>query len=318
MNCWRKNGTCAVLLALGSLTLAAAADTQGIASETSTVTTQVSVERKGRAVPGLTASNFRIYENGEPRDVLRAEPAGPASVVLLVENSLHSWRYLNDVRSAMRGFLKAASEEEGNSYALVTYEREPIVEQTFTPEVSRIRAAFVDVEQSAWGMTDTYDSIYRVLEEMESLPGRRVLIFIGFGYDAFSRHTLGELQRKVEASSIQVYALATGSDLRQLSESAIGRAAAPDQRQGDMLIRMLAERSGGKWFCPSCEADYVDSMRDTMSTIDTQYTVEYRRPEPVEPGYLKLKVEAFELRDDVRKDFQVHARDGWRVEKGKP
>jgi hypothetical protein len=91
-----------------------------------------------------------------------------------------------------------------------------------------------------------------------------------------------------------------------------------DLRQGEMLIRMLAERSGGKWFCPSCEADYADSMRDTMNTLDKQYTVEYRRPAPPEPGFLKLKVEAFEVVDDVRKDFQVRAREGWRIEKVKP
>ena len=316
MNSWREKGTWAVLLALGSLALAAVAETQGGVADPSIVVTEVTVERKGEFVPGLEAGNFRVYENGEPRDVLRAEPAGPASVVLLVENSLHSWRYLNDVRSAMRGFLRAATEEKGHSYALVTYERKPVVEQTLTPEISRIRAAFMDVKQSAWGMTDTYDSIYRVLEEMDSLPGRRVLIFIGFGYDAFSRHTLGELQRKVESGNFQVYALATGSDLRQLSES--GRPSAPGQRQGDMLIRMLAQRSGGKWFCPTCEADYVDSMRDTISSLDKQYTLEYRRQGPLKPGFLKLKVEVFEVIDDVRKDFQVRAREGWRIEKVKP
>jgi hypothetical protein len=217
----------------------------------------------------------------------------------------------------MRGFLKAASEEKGHSYALVTYERTPIVEQALTQEISRIRAAFADVEQSAWGMTDTYDSIYRVLEEMESLPGRRVLIFIGFGYDAFSRHTFGELQRKVEACNIEVYAIATGSDLRGWPGHASKTPEPMDLRQGEMLIRMLAERSGGKWFCPACEADYADSMRDTMSTLDKQYTVEYRRPGPPGPGFLKLKVEAFEVNDDVREDFRVRVRPGWRIDKVK-
>ena len=278
-----------------------------------TVAVQVTVEQKGKAVVGLTAGNFRVYEDGEPRGVIRAEPADPASIVLLVENSLHSWRFLNDVRSAMRGFLRAADEQKGHSYALVTYERKPIVEQTLTQEISRIRAAFVDVKQSAWGRTDTYDSIYRVLEEMESLPGRRVLIFLGFGYDAFSRHTFGELQRKVHASNIQVYAIATGSDLRQLSEKAVGTPPPADQWQGDMLIRMLAEQSGGKWFCPSCEAGYADSMREIMDTLDHQYTVEYRRPEPPAPGFHKLRIQAFEITNDTRRDFKVRARPGWQI-----
>jgi len=284
----------------------------------SLVVVEVTVEGKRTAVPGLAARNFRVYEDGETREVVSAEPAGPASIVLLVENSLHSWRFLNDVRSAMRGFLKAATEEKGHSYALVTYERQAVVEQSLTREIGRIRAAFAGVEQSAWGKTDTYDSIFRVVDAMESLPGRRVLIFLGVGYDAFSQHTFGELANKVESENVQVYGFATGSDLRQASEQQAWAPDLPDLRQGEMLIRMLAERSGGAWFCPSCEADYADSMRETMSTLDRQYTVKYRRPGPLKPGFYKLRVEASDVVDDVRREYRVRAREGWRIEKAQP
>lgn len=285
------------------------------ATDGSTVVVEVTVEHKGTAVAGLTERNFRVYEDGETREVVSAEPAGPASIVLLVENSLHSWRFLNDVRSAMRGFLKAAPEEKGHSYALVTYERQAVVEQSLTREIGRIRAAFGGVEQSAWARTGTYDSIFRVLEAMASLPGRRVLIFIGVGYDAFSQHTFGELADKVEIENVQVYGFATGSALRQASEQQAWTPDLPDLRQGEMLIRMLAQRSGGESFCPSCEADYVDSMRDTMGTLARQYTVKYRRPGSLKPGFHKLKVEALDVVDDVRRAYRVRARDGWRIEK---
>ena len=287
--------------------------TRGSTADPRNVTLEVTVAHDRQGVPGLTARNFRVYENGEPREVTRAEPAGPASIVLLVENSLHSWRVLNDVRSAMRGFLSAAPAEKGHSYALVTYTGRPVVEQTLTKEIDRIRAAFVDAQQSAWGRTDTYDALHRVLEEVEGLPGRRVLIFVGFGYDAFSRHTFGELQQRLEATNVQVYGFATGSDLRREPSRFAETSQPSDLRDGEMLVRMLAGRSGGKWFCPGCEADFVDSMRETMETLDRQYTLEYQRPAAAEPGFQKLKVEAFRLVDDVRTDFRVRARDGWRI-----
>jgi len=283
------------------------------ASDPLNVTLEVRVEQSRKAVPGLTARNFRVYENGEPREVTRAEPAGPASIVLLVENSLHSWRFLNDVRSAMRGFLSAAPEEKGHSYALVTYTGRPVVEQTLTKEIDLVRAAFVDAQQSAWGRTDTYDALHRVLEEVEGLPGRRVLIFVGFGYDAFSHHTFGELQQKLEATNAQAYGFATGSDLRREPRRLDQTSQPSDLRDGEMLVRMLADRSGGKWFCPGCEADFIDSMRETMETLDRQYTVEYQRPAIPKTGFHKLKVEAFRLDDDVRTDFRVRAREGWRI-----
>lgn len=287
--------------------------TRGSAADPRNVTVEVTVEHNRQGVTGLTAHNFRVYENGESREVTRAEPAGPASIVLLVENSLHSWRFLNDVRSAMRGFLSAAPEEKGHSYALVTYTGRPVVEQTLTKEIDRIRTAFVDAQQSAWGRTDTYDALHRVLKEVEGLPGRRVLIFVGFGYDAFSRNTFGELQQKLEATNAQVYGFATGSDLRREPRRLDQTSQPSDLRDGEMLVRMLAGRSGGKWFCPGCEADFIDSMRETMETLDRQYTVEYQRPAAGGPGFHKLKVQAFRLDDDVRTDFRVRAREGWRI-----
>lgn len=286
---------------------------RGSAADPRNVTVEVTVEQGRHGVVGLTARNFRVYENGEPRKVTRAEPAGPASIVLLVENSLHSWRFLNDVRSAMRGFLNAVPEEKGHSYALVTYTGRPVVEQSLTKEIDRIRAAFVDAQQSAWGRTDTYDALHRVLEEVEGLPGRRVLIFVGFGYDAFSRNTFGELQQKLEATNVQVYGFATGSDLRREPRRFDQTGQPSDLRDGEMLVRMLADRSGGKWFCPGCEADFIDSMRQTMGTLDRQYTVQYQRPAIPQTGFHKLKVEAFRLDDDVRMDFRVRARKGWRI-----
>ncbi len=314
MNRLQQSGLALLTVLLAAPGPAKEPDIQVGATDESIVVMEVSVEYRGSGVPGLSARNFRVFEDGEPREVVSAEVAGPASVVLLIENSLHSWRFLNDVRSAMRGFLRTAPEEKGHSYALVTYEREPVVEQSLTREIGRIRAAFAGVEQSAWGRTDTYDSIYRVLEAMRSLPGRRVLIFIGVGYDAFSRHTLGELANQVEAENVQVYGFATGSGPRQNAEQN-WTPDLPDLQQGEMLIRMLAQQSGGRWFCPSCEADYADSMRDTMRTLDRQYTVTYERPAPLEPGFHKLKVEAFDLVDDARRDYRVRAREGWRIEK---
>jgi VWFA-related protein len=310
----RQGGLVLVPILVAGMALAVEPDSRAEATDGSTVVMEVAVEYKGAAVAGLAARNFHVFEDGEAREVISAEPAGPASIVLLVENSLHSWRFLNDVRSAMRGFLKTAPEEKGHSYALVTYERQPVVEQSLTREIGRIREAFAGVEQSAWGKTDTYDSIFRVLEAMGSLPGRRVLIFIGVGYDAFSRHTFGELGNKVEVENVQVYGFATGSGLRQNAEQN-WTPDLPDLQQGEMLIRMLVRRSGGKWFCPSCEADYADSMRDTMRTLDRQYTVRYRRRGPLEPGFHKVTVEAFDLVDDVRRDYRVRAREGWRIER---
>ncbi len=280
------------------------------AENSETVTLYVSVEQDGKAVPGLSARNFRVWEDGEAQPVIRAEPSGRTSVVLLVENSLASWHFLNDSHSAMRGFMRSAP--EGHQYALVTYGRSPTVEQGLTEEIDKIAQAYANARRSAWRETDTYDAVYRVLEEMETLPGPAVLIVIGSGFDSFSRHTFGQLKRKVESTHVVIWGIATGSELRHSDPPFLESLTGVDLERGEMLLRMLSSTSGGKTFCPSCEADYQDSMRDVMESLEKLYTVVYERAGPPTGRFLKLKVEALRLDDDRRRDFHVRVREGWR------
>ena len=52
--------------------------------------------------------------------------------------------------------------------------------------------------------------------------------------------------------------------------------------------------------------------------FEHQYTVVCQRSGPAKPGFHKLKVQAFRLDDDVRKDFKARTRDGWWIGKAAP
>jgi VWFA-related protein len=276
--------------------------------ETSTL--YVTVQERGAPVPGLTARNFRVHEDGIPQRLVRVEPAGPAHVVLLVENNLTSWTFLNDVHSAMRGFLEAAP--QGYMYALVTYGRSANVEARFTPDIEAIRDAYAGLRRVAYQDTDTLDAIYLVAEELERLPGRRVILLIGSGLDTFSRRTFGQLQQKLEAVNVLVYSLATGSDLRRDRPAYPEPPLRGDLQFGEMLMRMMAVTTGGGMYCPSCAADYADSMRQIMESLESQYAVTYERPAQAAAGFRKVKVESFRLEGDYRKNLKVVVREGWR------
>ena len=92
----------------------------------------------------------------------------------------------------------------------------------------------------------------------------------------------------------------------------VGRFRMPREYQGGAgfvhggIIALLLDEAMGK----------VNRFSEVRA-VTAELTVEYRRPGPPEPGFLKLKVEAFEVVDDVRKNFQVRAREGWRIEKVK-
>jgi len=290
----------------------------------------VRVEDHGKAKQGLVAKNFRVIEGEKVRIVSSAEPAGPASVVLLVENSEASWKYLNEVNSAMRGFLKTAP--PWHSYSLVSYTEDPRVEAPMTSQASRIAQAYAGRKQSAWGRVAAYDALDQVLDEVEKLEGFRAVVVIGSGEDAFSQAEFEDLVRRVELTDVVVYSVQLGGsqvpalgtpkgleDLQDIVSLGDGLSAEPpDLRRGEMFLRAIADRSGGDFYCPNCEAGYRTAIEEIVDSLESYYRVSYRRATPPNWGFAKLRVTSFRIDDDVRYDYRVKVRPGWRFSGSNP
>ena len=287
----------------------------------------VRVEHKGQAVPGLTARNFRIREGSATPWVESAEPAGPASVLFLVENSYTSWNYLQDVNAAMRGFLDHAREQD--SHALVSYGREVRVEAALTADPREVSRAFAGRKQSSWADATLYDALDRLLDQVPKLPHRAVIVIIGSGLDRFSEASYKQLLRRIEGENVAIHAIQLGGtdpaltprpeisqDLRNLlakQAAAEPSQAPPDLNWGAMFLRAITRATGGEFFCPPCESAFSSAVERILNTLDRDYRVTYRRDGPAPTGYQKLQVEAFRLDDDVRTDLDAKARPGWRL-----
>lgn len=291
-----------------------------------TATLYINVARKGEPVPGLAARNFIVREGDVTPEVAAAEPAGPASVVFLVENSYTSWNYLQDVNSAMRGFLDHAREQDG--YALVSYGREVRVEAALTADPTKVARAFAGRKQSAWADATLYDALDRLLDQAPTLPHRAVIIIIGSGLDRFSEAGYKQLLRRVEQENVAIHAIQLGGTdparaarpeiSRDLRDLIAARAddppaqAPPDLNWGAMFLRAITRASGGEFFCPPCESAFSSAVERILESLDRDYKVTYRRESAPAPGYQKLRLEVFRLDDDVRTDLDAKARPGWR------
>lgn len=274
------------------------------------VSLYVTVEKDGGLVTGLTEKNFRLYEDGHPKPFRLEPPETPATIALLVEHSQSSWPYLNDIAQAMQGFFREAP--EGHWYALATFSNRLKVEVDFTKMRGRILEAFSELGQPLWDAINTYDAVWEMLDRMGRLPGRRVLIFVGSGYDEFSAHTLGDVQRKIEETNVVVFALGAGSLLRGSYEPYLGTTTRMNLYQAEAFLRMLADKSGGQAWFPRFETAYRDAMRGIMQSLASQYRLVYESTLPRDGKFRKIKVEAFQLVHDRREDFRVRVREGWR------
>ena len=316
--------------AIRAVLLPVALASVGVAAEPSqpheAATLFVRVEHRGEAVPGLSARNFIVREGAKTARVEAAEPAGPASVLFLVENSYTSWNYLQDVNSAMRGFLDHAREQD--SHALISYGREVRVEAALTADPQKVARAFAGRKQSAWTDATLYDALDRLLDQVPKLPHRAVIVIIGSGLDRFSEAGYKQLLRRVEGENVAIHAIQLGGtdpalasqpeisqDLRDLLAAGAGDRPAqepPDLNWGAMFLRAITRATGGEFFCPPCESAFSSAVERILESLDRDYRVTYRREGPAPAGYQKLRIEAFRLDDDVRTDLDAKARPGWR------
>jgi VWFA-related protein len=274
------------------------------------VSIYLNVERGDGLITGLTHANFHLYEDGEARPFRLEQPEKPASIALLVEYSQASWYYLNDINATMGAFLGQAS--PGNWYALATYSHGLEIPVDFTTQTGRITEAYSQLGQPMWNEVDTYDAVYNMLDKMGRLPGRRILIVIGSGFDSFNAHTLEDVQKKAESENVVIFVAGVGSMLRGIYEPYLSSTARLSLIQARAFLQMLASKTGGFARFPNQEGAFPDVMRGIMQSINTQYRLVYETSAPGSGKFHKLKVEAFRVVNDHREDFKVLVRNGWR------
>jgi len=270
----------------------------------------VNVEQDGKLVTGLTASNFRVFLDDHGQDFEVQAPETPSTVVLLMEYSRQSALFLEDIRNALQGFLDHAPED--NWYALVTFDRETNIVVDFTKDKSQIRAALTRLPEPKWHEINSYDAIKNILERTARLSGRRVIVFVGSGLDTFSGVTLDDVEKQLDAADVSVYSLGTGSALRTSYEPYLDISTKMDLMSARAFLTMLSEKTGGDAWFPNFEIEFHDAMEGVMQDLATQYKLVVKGAIPDDGRLHRIKVEAFTITNDKRKNFRVRVREGVR------
>lgn len=298
----------AVLLAVVALSLGQLPGR--VESQLEPVSLYLNVQKGGDLVTGLRAGNFRLYEDGKSQPFRLEKPEEPASIALLVEHSASSGYFGEDIGACLQGFLKHAA--EGHWYALATYNRELHIHTDFTKRIGEITDAYSRIGVPLWSEIDTYDAVYKMLDKMGKLPGRRILIVIGSGLDTFSRHTLDQVKKKAETENVTIFAAGLGSLFRGSYESYLDTSQRMTFVQAQAFLRMLAGKTGGFAWFPRMPNAFPDVMQGIMQSIATQYRIDYVTAARGSGKVRKIKMEAFRVIDDKREDFNVLVREGWR------
>lgn len=269
------------------------------------VSLDVSVlESSGRPVAGLKLEDFRVQEEGQPREVTLFYPADlPISLGLVVDTSGSMRDRLSLVIEAVRGFLAESNRENETFIVDFAHDKAELL-QDFTLDSDDVRDALSE-RMLAGGGTPLWDSLVLALEHVrEGRYERKALLVISDGEDKDSYYNFSEVLKRAREQETQVYFIGLqGKQEESLFD--LGSSARESARKS---IGELVDSSGGRSFFPGDIRDLATITRTVAEELRRQYRIGFT-PLATGKGFRKVKV------DLVRRgEYSVRTRQGFMYE----
>jgi VWFA-related protein len=253
------------------------------------------VDGENNLITNLRDRNFAIFEDGKPQQVtfFRKEDV-PVMLGILIDNSGSMRPKRPQLSEAALKLVEASGARD--SVFVVNFGEDPYLDQDFTSDLGKLRAALNRTETS--GSTALYDAVVASAEHMnEKAPQqKRVLLVITDGADNASQLTLREALQHLQVKNAPVvYAIVLQSDPRRpLNQGA---------------IRTLCQQTGGTAFFPGSIAEVSNVASAIASDIRSQYVIGYKSPAPDAPGtYHAITAQAW---DQSGRALRVSTRAGY-------
>jgi VWFA-related protein len=290
------------------------------------------LSKQGVFIPGLRKENFRVFEDGVPQTITGFnQTEAPITAVILVEFANNFYPLEYDSLYASSVFASTLKKEDW--IALISFDIRPHILADFTQDKREIYDGLRSLQVAMSAETNLFDALYETLDRLDQVEGRKYVMLISSGRDTFSKHTLDQIYKKVQASKdIAIYSVSTGAALREYAESH-GMTAAlcnitsfscrTEWLQADNQMKTFAKMTGGKFYQPMFVGSFKDAFVDIAQTIRNQYTLAYHPTNQTQDGsYRKIKVELvgpdgspLKMRDEKGKDvkYQIIAREGYKA-----
>ncbi len=173
--------------------------------EVEVVRVEVLVTRDGQPIPGLTARDFEVRDNGvrqTPHPVTLEEAPVDALLVLDISGSVIGTK-LEALQVAAGAFLDGL--EAGDRAALVGFQHSVTLALPLTSDIARVRFA-LDAARGA-GRTALHDAVYMALRLPESSPRRSAVVVFSDGVDNMSWLSARDVVGAAGRSGAVVYAV---------------------------------------------------------------------------------------------------------------
>jgi Ca-activated chloride channel family protein len=235
----------------------------------------------GNPVPGLTARDFAITEDGQPVTIGDfAGGTGAINAVLVIDRSgsMDENDKMDGAKAAARAFVRQM--RPGDRTAVIAFSNEPELIQPFTADTALLDRAIRRVHPD--GSTALYDSLIAGVEQLQGLSGRRALLLLTDGRDIVGTDDPVPASRASLDEAIQAAAKA-GISVQVIG---LGDRDTDDLRGGidEPVLERIADQTGGAYFYTPNAGQLADLYRRLSADMQQEYAITYRSPRPFYDG----------------------------------
>src|SRR5246127_3846842 len=220
---------------------------------------------QGAPVGGLKKENFVLKEDGQKQTiaVFDKESALPLSIALAIDTSLSTRHDLPLEQASAKRFARAIMRPVDG---LSVYGFSEVVREAtpgYTADLKRIDESIDHIRMGA--ATALYDAIYLAARALDHRKGRKVIVLITDGGDTVSKVDYKEAVRAAEEAEALVYSIIVVP-----IESSAGR-----ETGGEHALIHLSEKTGGKYYYATSNAQLDEAFRQISDELRTQYLLAY-------------------------------------------
>ena len=245
------------------------------------------MDSRGRMIPGLTAQDFAVEEEGEVQTITQfaREQELPLTLALLVDVSPSVAPVFNQEKQTASAFLESIIGRRDLAL-VIAFDRFATLVQDFTEERSRLTDAVQSLKLKNTG-TSLYDAVYLAADEKLSREtGRKAIVLISDGEDTTSTYNQSKAMIAVQRSNAVIYAISNGGN------------------SGTM--RRMAEETGGGFFRIREGSDFEKVFQQIALELRTQYSLAYQSTNANRDGtFRRIKI------IPRNSDIKIRARRGY-------
>jgi Ca-activated chloride channel family protein len=253
-------------------------------------------DRKGRAVPGLEKSDFRLFEDSRPQPIqyFSSEAREPVAIAFLLDisGSMRQFDKLGHAKEAIRFFVDQL--RSGDRFALICFADRQVA---WITEFTDDRDWFLRrlAVQEAYGQTALNDAVAAAPGLVsDHIKGRKAIILITDGVDNFSQLGIADAVDIARRVSVPIYTIGFTS----VSEELLPK----DERGVDLsVLRYVSAETGGQLFPVQDPEELKEAVLVVDQELRHQYLIGYQPAwEQPDGRFHTLRLEAGKTKLRVR------------------